>query len=68
MQDYGAVFGEIMGYERPLWFEPKPVVDAIGKGYLLVLVHVAFGEGLHETRYSQFDVLFKIHSHTTPTV
>lgn len=22
-RDAGAVFGEIMGYERPLWFEPN---------------------------------------------
>ena len=36
MQDSGAAFGEIMGYERPLWFEEKPVLEVIGKGRLFV--------------------------------
>ncbi|WKX92314.1 hypothetical protein Q1695_010386 [Nippostrongylus brasiliensis] len=34
LRDAGAVFGEIMGYERPLWFEKnhKPERDALFKG------------------------------------
>ncbi|VDO66464.1 unnamed protein product [Heligmosomoides polygyrus] len=27
LRDAGAVFGEIMGYERPLWYEKKPKPD-----------------------------------------
>ncbi|CAB3408322.1 unnamed protein product [Caenorhabditis bovis] len=34
LRDAGAVFGEIMGYERPLWFEksPKPGRNALLQG------------------------------------
>ncbi|KHJ94746.1 FAD dependent oxidoreductase, partial [Oesophagostomum dentatum] len=34
LRDAGAVFGEIMGYERPLWFEqyPKPERQALFQG------------------------------------
>ncbi|EYC15909.1 hypothetical protein Y032_0035g3039 [Ancylostoma ceylanicum] len=34
LRDAGAMFGEIMGYERPLWFEqnPKPERNALFRG------------------------------------
>ncbi|RCN45858.1 hypothetical protein ANCCAN_08155 [Ancylostoma caninum] len=34
LRDAGAMFGEIMGYERPLWFEqnPKPDRNALFRG------------------------------------
>ena len=39
LRDAGAVFGEIMGYERPLWFEtnPKPDRNALQQGQDVLL-------------------------------